>query len=213
MTWRSWKRLVWECASHLKLKRVKVIQDAIVYGQDRTHRPYKKVLIVVEGIYSMEGSIVDLARVIELKKKYHCYLYVDEAHSIGALGQTGRGIVEHTRSNIDDIDVLMGTFTKSFGASGGYISGKREIVQHLKNFSHAQNYACSMAPGVAKQILAVIDEINGPGVTRLTKLRENTRYFRQSLRDMGFIVFGDDASPVVPMMLYFPAKLAAFRYN
>ena len=74
----------------------KVIQDVIVHGQDRTHRPYKKILIVVEGIYSMEGSIVDLNKVIELKKKYNCYLYVDEAHSIGALGKTGRGIVEHT---------------------------------------------------------------------------------------------------------------------
>ena len=191
---------------------IQVIQDAIVHGQDRTHRPFKKILIVVEGIYSMEGSVVDLARVIELKKKYNCYLYVDEAHSIGALGETGRGIVEHTKSNIEDIDIMMGTFTKSFGASGGYISGKREIIQHLKTFSHAQNYACSMAPGVAKQILAVIEEIKTrPGRNRLTKLRDNTRYFRQSLREMGFIVFGDDASPVVPMMLYFPAKLAAFR--
>ena len=79
---------------------IQVIQDAIVHGQDRTHRPFKKILIVVEGIYSMEGSVVDLARVIELKKKYNCYLYVDEAHSIGALGETGRGIVEHTKSNI-----------------------------------------------------------------------------------------------------------------
>ena len=106
---------------------------------------------------------------------------------------------------------MMGTFTKSFGASGGYISGKRNIINHLKSFSHAQNYACAMAPGVARQILAVIDEINGPGISRLTKLKENTSYFRRALRDMGFIVFGDDASPVVPMMLYFPAKLAAFR--
>jgi len=188
----------------------KVIRDAIVHGQDRTHRPFKKILIIVEGIYSMEGSIVNLPKVIELKKKYNCYLYVDEAHSIGALGKTGRGVVEHFGANVLDVDIMMGTFTKSFGASGGYISGKRNIIQQLKHLSYAQNYATSMAPGICQQILAVIDEIQGPGLKRLRDLRENTNYFRKSLHDMGFIVFGDDDSPVVPMMLYFPAKLGAF---
>ena len=125
----------------------KVIRDAIVHGQDRTHRPFKKILIIVEGIYSMEGSIVNLPKVIELKKKYNCYLYVDEAHSIGALGKTGRGVVEHFGADVNDVDIMMGTFTKSFGASGGYISGKRNIIQQLKRHSHAQNYATSMAPG------------------------------------------------------------------
>ena len=95
----------------------------------------------------MEGSIVNLPKVIELKKKYNCYLYVDEAHSIGALGKTGRGVVEHFGADVNDVDIMMGTFTKSFGASGGYISGKRNIIQQLKRHSHAQNYATSMAPG------------------------------------------------------------------
>ena len=130
----------------------KVIRDAIVHGQDRTHRPFKKILIIVEGIYSMEGSIVNLPKVIELKKKYNCYLYVDEAHSIGALGKTGRGVVEHFGADVNDVDIMMGTFTKSFGASGGYISGKRNIIQQLKRLSHAQNYATSMAPGNTSEL-------------------------------------------------------------
>ncbi len=71
------------------------IRNAIINGQDRTFRPYKKIIIVVEGIYSMEGSVVNLPKVIELKKKYNTYLYLDEAHSIGALGSCGRGVVEH----------------------------------------------------------------------------------------------------------------------
>ncbi|NXS99014.1 SPTC2 palmitoyltransferase, partial [Jacana jacana] len=96
-----------------------------VHGQPRTRRPWKKILILVEGIYSMEGSIVRLPEVIALKKKYKSYLYLDEAHSIGALGPTGRGVVEYFGLSPEDVDVMMGTFTKSFGAAGGYIGGKK----------------------------------------------------------------------------------------
>ncbi|NWI94228.1 SPTC2 palmitoyltransferase, partial [Pitta sordida] len=96
-----------------------------VHGQPRTRRPWKKILILVEGIYSMEGSIVRLPEVIALKKKYKTYLYLDEAHSIGALGPSGRGVVDYFGLNPEDVDVMMGTFTKSFGAAGGYIGGKK----------------------------------------------------------------------------------------
>ncbi|KAF1620213.1 SPTC2 palmitoyltransferase, partial [Mystacornis crossleyi] len=96
-----------------------------VHGQPRTRRPWKKILILVEGIYSMEGSIVRLPEVIALKKKYKSYLYLDEAHSIGALGPSGRGVVEYFGLSPEDVDVMMGTFTKSFGAAGGYIGGKK----------------------------------------------------------------------------------------
>ncbi|NXS87470.1 SPTC2 palmitoyltransferase, partial [Erpornis zantholeuca] len=96
-----------------------------VHGQPRTRRPWKKILILVEGIYSMEGSIVRLPEVIALKKKYKSYLYLDEAHSIGALGPSGRGVVDYFGLSPEDVDVMMGTFTKSFGAAGGYIGGKK----------------------------------------------------------------------------------------
>ena len=72
-----------------------VLKESIVHGQDRIRRPYKKILIVVEGIYSMEGSIVNLGELIKIKKKYGAYVYLDEAHSIGALGSSGRGVTEH----------------------------------------------------------------------------------------------------------------------
>lgn len=146
------------------------LRNAIINGQDRTFRPYKKIIIVVEGIYSMEGSVVNLPKVIELKRKYNAYLYLDEAHSIGALGAGGRGVVEHFGTficgqfifyykysttcsqkyldcDINDVDIMMGTFTKSFGAAGGYISGKKSIINYLRKTSHAHKYACSMSPG------------------------------------------------------------------
>lgn len=79
----------------------------------------------------MEGSIVRLPEIVSLKKKYKAYLYLDEAHSIGAVGATGRGVVEYFGMNPDDVDVLMGTFTKSFGAAGGYIAGKKVKGKHI----------------------------------------------------------------------------------
>lgn len=101
------------------------LREAVVNGQPRTRRPFKKILIVVEGVYSMEGSIINLPKVIELKKKYKAYLYLDEAHSIGAIGSHGRGVCEYWGANPRDVDIMMGTFTKSFGSAGGYVGGTK----------------------------------------------------------------------------------------
>ncbi|XP_046872786.1 serine palmitoyltransferase 2 [Hypomesus transpacificus] len=193
----------------------KLLRDAIVHGQPRTHRPWKKILIMVEGIYSMEGSIVRLPEVIALKKRYRAYLYLDEAHSIGALGPGGRGVVEYFGLDPQDVDIMMGTFTKSFGAAGGYIGGKRELIEFLRLHSHSATYAASMSPPVAEQIITSMKCIMGDdgttiGRDRLRQLACNTSYFRQRLRKMGFIIYGNNDSPVVPMMLYMPAKIGAF---
>ncbi|KAM8947631.1 serine palmitoyltransferase 3 isoform 2-T2 [Pelodytes ibericus] len=193
----------------------KLLRDAVVHGEPRTHRPWKKILILVEGIYSMEGSIVRLPEIVALKKKYKAYLYLDEAHSIGAVGATGRGVVEYFGVDPTDIDVLMGTFTKSFGAVGGYIAGKEELVAFLRAHSHSSVYATSMSPPVTEQIIRVMKCIMGYdgtliGVQRMQQLVENTRYFRQGLRDLGFIIYGNEDSPVVPVLLYMPGKVGAF---
>ena len=100
----------------------KILREAIVDGQPRTRRPWSKILVMVEGVYSMEGEICDLKKIIGVAKKYKCYTYVDEAHSIGAVGKTGRGVCQHCGVDPADIDILMGTFTKSFGGMGGYIA-------------------------------------------------------------------------------------------
>ncbi|KAM9354457.1 serine palmitoyltransferase 2b [Pholidichthys leucotaenia] len=193
----------------------KLLRDAIVHGQPRTHRPWKKILIVVEGIYSMEGSIVRLPEVIALKKRYKAYLYLDEAHSIGALGPNGRGVVDYFGLDPKDVDIMMGTFTKSFGAAGGYIGGQKDLIDYLRSHSHSAMYATSMSPPVAQQIITSMKIIMGVdgttvGAERLRQLAENTAYFRRKLHDMGFIIYGNDDSPVVPLMLYMPAKIGAF---
>ncbi|XP_001635053.2 serine palmitoyltransferase 2 [Nematostella vectensis] len=191
------------------------LRTSVVQGQPRTHRPWRKILIIVEGVYSMEGSLVRLPEIVALKKKYKAYLYLDEAHSIGAVGPTGRGVSEYFGVNPADIDIMMGTFTKSFGAAGGYIASSKEIINHIRGCSHSAAYASSMSPPVTLQIYTSMKIILGEDGTNLGKQRiqalaENTRYFRRRLKELGFIIYGHDESPVVPLLLYMPAKIAAF---
>ncbi|XP_076043198.1 serine palmitoyltransferase long chain base subunit isoform X2 [Oratosquilla oratoria] len=191
------------------------VREAIIYGHPRTRRPWKKILVVVEGIYSMEGSICDLPGLLEVKRKYKTYLYIDEAHSIGALGDHGRGVVDYYGCDPREVDILMGTFTKSFGAAGGYIAGSKDLINHLRVTSHAQCYAASMSPPVARQILTSMEIIMGKdgnkeGERRIKQLARNTHYFRRRAKQMGFIVYGNDDSPVVPVLLYLPAVTAGF---
>ncbi|KAG9118585.1 serine palmitoyltransferase component [Ceratobasidium sp. 392] len=138
-----------------------LLREVISQGQPRTHRPWKKILVVVEGLYSMEGSMVNLLDIMELKKRYKFYLYVDEAHSVGALGPHGRGVADYFGINPREIDILMGTFTKSFGASGGYIAGSKEIISRLRLRSHAGTYCESITPAVLTQIIASMGSIMG----------------------------------------------------
>lgn len=195
-------------AAHLE----HVIKNAICEGQPRTCRPWKKILILIEGIYSMEGSIVNLPKIIEIKKKYKAYLYLDEAHSIGALGESGRGVTDYWGVNARDVDILMGTFTKSFGSSGGYIAGSKSLINHIRANSHANCYASAMSPAIAQQTLTSLRIIMGKnneveGLNRIKQLAWNSHYFRERLVEMGFIVYGNNDSPVVPIMLYMPAKI------
>ncbi|ESN98913.1 hypothetical protein HELRODRAFT_66644 [Helobdella robusta] len=191
------------------------LKNYIIDGQPHTHRPWKKILIIVEGVYSMEGSIVKLPEVIRLKKKYKAYLYLDEAHSIGALGPRGRGVVDYWGCDPKNVDIMMGTFTKSFGSAGGYIGGSKKLIDFIRLKSHSACYASSMSPPVAQQIISsmkVIMGVNDPaeGKKRLGQLAWNSRYFRRRLQEMGFIIYGNIDSPVVPLLLFCPAKIAAF---
>ena len=188
------------------------LSDAIINGQPRTHRPWKKLLIIVEGVYSMEGSIVNLPGILALKEKYKAYIFLDEAHSIGALGERGRGVTEYFGIHPRNIDIMMGTYTKSFGAAGGYIAGSKALVEHIRAHSHSACYAPSMSPPVCEQILTSLNIIakSDDGKRRIEQLARNSRVFRQGLKKLGCIVYGNDDSPVVPALIFSPCKIAAF---
>lgn len=194
-----------------------LLREAIYYGQrtkDGSYKPWEKIFIVVEGVYSMEGTIVRLPEVIALKKKYKAYLYLDEAHSIGAMGKHGRGVVDYFNCDPKDVDILMGTFTKSFGAAGGYIAGNKRFISYLRKHSYASKYAWAMPPPLVAQIVAVVKILMGrdgtnEGQKRIEVLARNTRYFRMKLDQMGVIVHGNEDSPVVPVLVYWYSKVAS----
>eukprot|EP01130_Rhizamoeba_saxonica_P002345 TRINITY_DN12169_c0_g1_i1.p1 TRINITY_DN12169_c0_g1~~TRINITY_DN12169_c0_g1_i1.p1 ORF type:complete len:484 (-),score=106.65 TRINITY_DN12169_c0_g1_i1:36-1361(-) len=192
-----------------------IVKNAIVYGHPRTRRRWKKILILVEGIYSMEGEICNLPGVVAIKKKYGCYLWVDEAHSIGALGDNGRGVCEQTGVDPNDVDLLMGTYTKSFAAVGGYICGDKDVIDHIRRNSFGTIYSTSMTPPCCQQIISSMSIISGDdgtdlGKKKIAQLRSNSNLMRKGLLDRGFQIYGDDDSPVIPLMLYYPCKIGAF---
>lgn len=162
-----------------------VLREAISQGQPKTHRPWKKILVIVEGLYSMEGTLVNLLGIVRLKQKYKFYLFVDEAHSVGAIGPHGRGVTDYFNIHPGSIDVLMGTFTKSFGAAGGYIAGPKTLIDALRLRGHSCPYAETMAPPVLAQIIASIASIMGVApAPQLSKSKsQNSLNLASSLKD------------------------------
>ncbi|KAM7195009.1 serine palmitoyltransferase 2 [Naviculisporaceae sp. PSN 640] len=196
----------------------KKLREAISQGQPRTHRPWKKILVAVEGLYSMEGTMLNLPGVLALKRKYKFFLYIDEAHSIGAVGPNGRGVCDYFGVDPSEVDILMGTLTKSFGANGGYVAADKAIIDKLKSTNAATLLGESPSPAVLMQILAALRIITGElmpgqGEERLQRIAFNSRYLRLGLKRLGYIVYGHDDSPIIPIVLYHPGKMPAFSHE
>ncbi|EAW07657.1 putative serine palmitoyltransferase 2 [Aspergillus clavatus NRRL 1] len=194
------------------------LREAISQGQPRTHRPWKKILVVVEGLYSMEGSMCNLPGLIALKRRYKFHLFVDEAHSIGAVGPKGKGVCDYFSIDTSEVDILMGTFTKSFGANGGYIAADKVMIDKLRATNSGVFYGEAPAPAILVQISSALRIINGEivpgqGEERLQRLAFNSRYLRLGLKRLGFIVYGHDDSPIIPVLLFNPAKMPAFSHE
>jgi serine palmitoyltransferase len=194
------------------------LREVISQGQPRTHRPWKKILIVVEGLYSMEGTMCNLPGLLKLKKRYKFHLFIDEAHSIGALGPRGRGVCDYFGIDPSEVDILMGTLTKSFGANGGYVAAEKHIIDKLRVTNAGTIYGESPAPPVLMQILSAVKIISGElvpgqGEERLQRIAFNSRYLRLGLKRLGYIVYGHDDSPIIPIVLYNPAKMPAFSHE
>jgi serine palmitoyltransferase len=192
-----------------------ILREAIVKGQPRHHRPWTKIMVMVEGIYSMEGAICHLPKIVEICKRFKAYIYVDEAHSIGALGKSGKGVCEYRGVDPADIDILMGTFTKSFSGMGGYIAASKEIIDAVRASAAGIVYHNSMSPIVCQQILTAFKVIMGEdgtniGQQKLQALISNSNYFREKMNSLGLHVYGHVDSPIIPVLIYMPAKVAAF---
>jgi 8-amino-7-oxononanoate synthase/acyl carrier protein len=161
---------------------------------------YRRVLVAIEGVYSTDGDIPDLPRFIEVSKRHKAFLMVDEAHSAGVLGPHGRGIGEHFGVDPQDVDLWMGTLSKSFGSCGGYIAGCRAMVEYLKYTAPGFVYSVGISPANAAAALAAIRLLTGEP-ERVASLHERARLFLALARSRGLNTGLSHDSPIVPVIL------------
>ncbi len=155
-------------------------------------------LIIVDGVFSMEGDIVNLPKVVELAKAYDARLMVDDAHGIGVLGKTGRGAAEHFGLE-DEVDLIMGTYSKSLASIGGFIAGSGEIVHYIKHFARSLIFSASPPPASVAAVSAAIDIIDNEP-ERIEMLWKNTRKMLQGFTGLGFQV-GPSETPIIPVIV------------
>jgi glycine C-acetyltransferase len=172
----------------------KVLADA-----EKASPAYRRILIITDGVFSMDGDIAPLDKVAALAEEHGAFLYVDDAHGEGVLGEGGRGIVSHFKLPRSKVHVEMGTFSKAFGVVGGHVSGSRDMVNFAYNKSRTWLLSGSHPPAVVAACIAAVDVLeNEP--QHVQRLWDNTRYFKKSMLDLGFDT-GRSETPITPVMV------------
>lgn len=171
--------------------------DAIL----REHRDdYQQVVIIIEGTYSTDGNIPDINKVIEIKKRYDCFLMVDEAHSLGVIGKRGRGIGEHFSINRHDVDIWMGSLSKSFASCGGFIAGSKALIEYLKFSAPGFIFSVGLSPSDTAAAIAAFKQIQKEP-ERVERLRHNTKLFLSLAAESGLDIGMNNGAPIVPIVV------------
>ncbi len=170
----------------------------------RVRHEYRRVLIAVEGVYGMDGDVPDIPALVEVKRRHGALLLVDEAHSLGTIGRTGRGVSEHFQLDAGDVDLWMGTLSKSLGSCGGYIAGGRQIVEYLRYTAPGFVYSVGISPANAAAALASIRQMERHP-ERVAKLQSLAKTFVSLARKHGLNIGRSAATPVIPVILKNPA--------
>jgi 8-amino-7-oxononanoate synthase len=158
----------------------------------------KGKLVVVDGVFSMEGDIAALPEIVRLSKKYGARLMVDDAHGIGVLGGTGRGTAEHFGLE-DEVDLIMGTYSKSLASIGGFVAGSEEVVHYIKHFARPLIFSASPPPSTVASVSAALDIIESEP-ERIERLGEITRRMLRGFKELGFEV-GPSQTPIIPIIV------------
>jgi 8-amino-7-oxononanoate synthase len=156
------------------------------------------VLVVTEGVFSMEGDLGDLPGIVKLKKEHGFRIFLDDAHGIGCMGPGGRGVAEHFGVE-NEIDLVMGTFSKSFASLGGFLAGPESVIDYIKHTARALMFSASMPPSAVATVLAALEIMEHEPEHR-ERLHRNVRKMCDGYRRMGFNV-GNTQSPVVPILV------------
>jgi len=158
----------------------------------------RKKLIVVDGVFSMEGDIVNLPEVVTLAQKYNARLMVDDAHGIGVLGKTGRGTAEHFGLE-NEVDLVMGTYSKSLASIGGFIAGEERVIHFIKHFARALIFSASPPPASIAAVSAAVDIIEDEP-ERIERLWKITKRMHEGFRSLGFEI-GPTETPIIPILV------------
>ena len=176
------------------------LEEQLIKAQEQRHR-----IIVTDGVFSMDGDLAKMDEICALADKYDALVMTDECHSAGFIGKTGRGVPEHF-GVMDKVDIVTGTLGKALGgAMGGYTTGKKEIIEVLRQRSRPYLFSNSLAPSIVGAAIEVLDLLSDSTSLR-DKLEENTSYFRQKMIEAGFDI-KEGVHAIVPVMLY-DAKLS-----
>ena len=163
-----------------------------------------KKLVLIEGVYSMDGDVAVVPDIVEVCQRYGARILIDEAHSTFIYGKNGRGVAEHFGYD-DEIDMHVGTFSKSLGGQGGFVAGSQKLINYLRGFSRSRTFSCGLSPVVAAGILKALEIFLEEPELR-TKLWHNVDYMQKRLRDAGVSV-GDSESQVIPLMVRDDARI------
>lgn len=167
-------------------------------GLDQEPTPTRNIIIATDGVFSMDGEIARLKEIVALSKEYDAMVMVDDSHATGFLGKSGRGSIEYC-DVLGEIDIITSTLGKAMGgASGGFTTGRKEIIEMLRQKSRPYLFSNTLAPVIASTSIAAFDILEESGELR-EKLMENTRYFRKSMEDLGFDII-KGVHPIVPVM-------------
>lgn len=173
-------------------------------------QPDEGRLIVVDGVFSMEGDTANLPEVVRLARRHGARIYVDEAHAIGVLGNDGRGTVEHYGVE-SDVDIVMGTFSKSFASIGGFVAARREVIEFIKHHSRAFVYSASLAPANAAAVLKAIEIIEREPERR-QRLKQISAMLKRELLGLGFKLL-DGITPIIPVVVDDEALVCRFFWE
>jgi 8-amino-7-oxononanoate synthase len=164
----------------------------------RSVEPDRSAMIVVDGVFSMEGDLADLPRIVELKKKFGARLMVDDAHGIGVMGETGRGTANHFGLD-SEADLVMGTFSKSLAAVGGFVVGERQVIDFVKHKARSLMFSAAPPPASVATVIKALEIIDREPERR-QRLWDHTDYMKREFTTMGYDT-GQSASPVIPLVV------------
>ncbi len=173
----------------------------------QTIDPKRGILIIVDGVYSMEGDVANVPELVRLKKKYGARLMIDEAHSVGVFGEGGRGVAEQF-GLLDDVDIYTATFSKSFASIGGFVAGDADIIYFIRHMARALLFSAALPPASTAAARAALDIIEQEPERR-ARLWENTRFLQNGLKELHFVT-GKSESPIIPLIVGDEMRLAAF---